>query len=564
MSMEDHPKKIIFLLFLAAVTLNVVSITSWNFSYIANDGIQYLSTAGNWLAGNGFSTNTLTYAPHFQGKFPAAQTVWPNGYPFAIALLIKSGMDAPVAVLTLNHAAHALASLVMWLLLQKMGITRLFASVCTLVFYSTCMPWAYVSGGMTEPVFTTLLLAALLFLPRPGHSTLPAWLLCGLIIAACIYVRFSTVFFAASTGAGIMLYLLMVERRKPSALIKPCFMLALLVSLPALAFGHLMYRTHTLIGTFDRYQGERVPESLVSTLRQWAVAASEMLGFSASSLISSELTTALFVIFVLLATVIVLWFLMTRAGFSVGASADKSVIHFRVTGLVASLHALLMMVYLSYASMTSSPLEIISRYTYQVYPGLFAVFCVMFHTLLTRYASRNTPSFAPAHTALKTVAASLVALYLFAQINSSVVTRTHYFFFAKATDGLMAQQVSENIALESFIKGCFENNSQLKSIWSTHGQPVHLHTGIPTLTHLDIYTRRAFSANELADRMSEYNVGMFIFIEPLNFYDTQYNNYMSSVKEWITGEGFVKLRMLDNSFAKTGTVDIYAPPECSA
>ena len=170
--MEDHPKKIIFLLFLAAVTLNVVSITSWNFSYIANDGIQYLSTAGNWLAGNGFSTNTLTYAPHFQGKFPAAQTVWPNGYPFAIALLIKSGMDAPVAVLTLNHAAHALASLVMWLLLQKMGITRLFASVCTLVFYSTCMPWAYVSGGMTEPVFTTLLLAALLFLPRPGtqHS----------------------------------------------------------------------------------------------------------------------------------------------------------------------------------------------------------------------------------------------------------------------------------------------------------------------------------------------------------------------------------------------------------
>jgi len=393
--MEARPKPILFLLFLVALTLNVVSILTWDLTHIGNDGIQYFSTAKNWLAGNGFSTDALMYAPHFQGRFPAAQTVWPPGYPLVIAQFMKLGIDDHNSILALNHIAHALSSLVMWLLLQKMGIGRFFATVCTFAFYFMCMPWAYVSAGLTEPVFTTLLLSALLFLPDPKNSSLTSWILCGLIIAATIYIRFSTVFFAASTGAGIMLYLLLYEQDKPAALIKPCFKLALLVSLPVLAFGHLMYRTNTLIGTFDRYSGSKEPETLISTIKLWGVVAAQQLGFSSSDLISGKLVTVLFLLFILLAIVVVVWFLVTHSVAFRNSPSEKSVDHFRVVSFVAVLHG-------------------------------------HFHSLI------------------KGLTVSLTALYLFAQINSVLVTRTQYFSQSKSTSQLMKLRVNDNTEFSDF------------------------------------------------------------------------------------------------------------------
>jgi len=554
--MEARPKPILFLLFLVALTLNVVSILTWDLTHIGNDGIQYFSTAKNWLAGNGFSTDALMYAPHFQGRFPAAQTVWPPGYPLVIAQFMKLGIDDHNSILALNHIAHALSSLVMWLLLQKMGIGRFFATVCTFAFYFMCMPWAYVSAGLTEPVFTTLLLSALLFLPDPKNSSLTSWILCGLIIAATIYIRFSTVFFAASTGAGIMLYLLLYEQDKPAALIKPCFKLALLVSLPVLAFGHLMYRTNTLIGTFDRYSGSKEPETLISTIKLWGVVAAQQLGFSSSDLISGKLVTVLFLLFILLAIVVVVWFLVTHSVAFRNSPSEKSVDHFRVVSFVAVLHMLILVAYLSYVSTTSSPLDIISRYTFQFYPGLYAVFCVMLHTLFNRYSSGHF------HSLIKGLTVSLTALYLFAQINSVLVTRTQYFSQSKSTSQLMKLRVNDNTEFSDFIKACFDNNSQFKSIWSTHGQSIHLHTGIPALSHAAIYTKESFSAEKLAERTSGYNVGMFVFMSDPNFSNEQYSSYMSSVQEWITNEGFVKQQIPQAGFAKNWTTEIYVTPEC--
>ncbi len=567
--MDDHSKPVIFLLLLVAFAINVVSIITWDSSHITNDAIQYLSTAKNFLAGNGFSTDTLMYTPHFQGKFPAAQTVWPPGFPFAIALLIKAGLDAQTAVLTLNYIAHALTALIMWLLLQKMGVGRLFATICALAFYCMSLPWAYVSAGMTEPVFTALLLGALLFAPNPKHSALTVWILCGLIIAAAIYVRFSTVFFAASAGAGILLYLLLYERLKPAALIRPCARIALLASIPALAFGQLMYRTHTLIGTFDRYSGLKEPESLASTLKLWVSVFSEELGFSASELISSKIINGLFLLFILLVIVIVVWFLATRPRSSRNSLPEnsepyKSVVHFRVVSLVATTHMIVLVAYLSYASMTDTPLAIISRYTLQVYPGLYAVFCVILYTLFKRYSSGTTPASTKAYAVLKGLTISLSALYLLAQINSVPVTRTHYFAQSKSASELMTLPVSDNIVLKDFIKVCFDQNSQLNSIWSTHGQPIHLHTGIPTISHPDIYTKKPFSATELAGRTSDYGIGMFVFLDYPDLSDLQYKNYMRAVKEWIKKEGYVKLNLPDANFDNNRTAEIYASPQCSA
>lgn len=554
--MENRTK--ILLLFIAGIAINLWSIYTWDTSYVANDGIQYLSTAKNWLAGNGFSTDVLMYTPHFQGSLPAAQTVWPPGYPFAIALIYKLGIDLEIAALALNLLTHALASLVMWLVLTRMGLDRFFAAICAFAFYFMAMPWAYVSALMTEPVVTTLMLCALLFLPDPHNSRIHTWLLCGLAIALCIYIRYSGVFLAAGTGAGILFYLLFYERRTWRELINPCYKLSILLLLPALAFGHLMYRTNTLIGTFDRYSGSKNPETITSTVKRWGLETSELLGFTSESHLSDIMSIVLFILLVLLVSAIATWFLASRISSSENGVPTKELQYFRIAGLCAVFHGLALASYLSIASISSSPLEIVSRYIYQLYPGLYAVFCFMLHALIKRHRSGAQYGLVTGLTTL------LAAIYILAQVNASKVTRTNYFAQSKSDSKMMHLQVTERSTLAALITSCFSNNTDIKSIWSTHGQPIHLHTGLPTLTHSDIYTKQPFNAEHLAARIDQYNVGMFVFVHQSGMSDQQYNHYMDSVKAWIAKQGFVNIPMLSNKFGDNKSVEIYTIEDCSS
>ena len=186
--MADRSNLIIFLLLLCGLAINILTITTWDMSLIANDGIQYLSTARNWLAGNGFSTEVLMYAPHFQETIPAAQTVWPPGQPLAIALVSKLGISLENAALILNLVMHAAASFVMYLVLLKLGVEKFFAIVCTFAFYFLALPWSYVSAGIAEPIATTALLGALLFLPTPNKSPLLTWVICGVLMLSLIHI----------------------------------------------------------------------------------------------------------------------------------------------------------------------------------------------------------------------------------------------------------------------------------------------------------------------------------------------------------------------------------------
>jgi len=206
--MTDNPsKKLLLLVALAVLVLNVITIITWDVSYIANDGVQYLSTAKNWLAGYGFSTDALIYAPHFQSKFPAAQTVWPPGYPFVIAIFSKIGLDLQQSALAINLLMHTAASLMMLFILNRLEVRRTFAILSAFTFYLLSISWVYSSSLITEPLFTTLLLAALLCLPDIKRSGLATWVVCGLIVAAAVYVRYSTVLFALGTGLNWLCWL---------------------------------------------------------------------------------------------------------------------------------------------------------------------------------------------------------------------------------------------------------------------------------------------------------------------------------------------------------------------
>ncbi len=130
----------IALIVLICAALNVLTVVSWDFSYIVNDGVQQLSTARNWLQGNGFSTDALIYAPHFQGVIPAPQTVWPPGYAFAFAVVSLSGLPLEWAAFLLNIVTHALTAVLVHFILGRMGETRRFSMSAALLFYLMAMP----------------------------------------------------------------------------------------------------------------------------------------------------------------------------------------------------------------------------------------------------------------------------------------------------------------------------------------------------------------------------------------------------------------------------------------
>jgi len=328
-------------------------------SLIANDGIQYLSTARNWLAGNGFSTEVLMYAPHFQETIPAAQTVWPPGQPLAIALVSKLGISLENAALILNLVMHAAASFVMYLVLLKLGVEKFFAIVCTFAFYFLALPWSYVSAGIAEPIATTALLGALLFLPTPNKSPLLTWVICGVLMAACIFVRYSNVFMAFGVGCGMLVYQVLYEKTDLAHLKKHFLKLTLMISIPTIVFGYLMYRTIILIGTLDRYSGEKIPETIASTVKRWAAKSSELLGFASNDFISGPAVTKLFLFFAMLVAGLVFAFLFSKNNYLKRPHSN----------------------YLSVKSISTTPLEVLTRYIYQIYPCFYAMFCAMLFSL---------------------------------------------------------------------------------------------------------------------------------------------------------------------------------------
>jgi len=529
---------------------------TWDISYIANDGIQYISTAKNWLQGLGFSTDALIYAPHFQGELPAPQTVWPFGYSIAIALFSKIGLDLPQAAFAFNLIMHAAASLIMWLILRKLEIAKTFALVCTLLFYMLAMPWAYASGVMTEPLFATLLLAALLFLPDIKQGNLASWFLCGLIIAAAIYVRYSSVLFAMGTGVGIAICLLINERKSFNKLFVQACKLALLILIPVIAFSHLMYRTSTLIGTLDRYSGSKIPETLGSTAYLWFAKTSQLMGFNSSTLLPGSSSSIAFILLAALAIgVLLLFFLQKKSA----AGSETSREYFHTLFAVASAHAVILAAYLTINSVSTSPLIVIERYIYQVYPGLFAVFCyALFHVTRNYNAKGKTTG-----RLVTAVSASMVLIYLFAQFNAAIYLRKHYFEEAWGAQQMMNLPVTQSQNLTEYTASCF-SSSPNDSIWATHGQTIHLHTGIPTITQLDIYTTQPFDSSYLIQQIADYKLRMFFFVNSPDRRAETHIAYLDSMKAWLLQNGYVKVALQNNQFAGDRSLDLYTKEaDCS-
>lgn len=550
--MVDQKYILYLIVVVFGITVNLFVFFAWHPGYVLNDGVQYLSTAENWLNGKGFSTNALMYRPHYQDTLPGPQTVWPPGYPLVLSLAGIFGFDLTTSGLILNLFFHAFASILVFFILKRMRVDISYAIVCALLFYALATPWSFVSGIMTEPLFTCLIFSVILTLPVPGQSKFSNWLLCGFLLACCVYVRYSAALYAASVGAGIFLYLLLNRRVAWKIFCFDCLRLAALIVIPVIAFLQLMYRTHILTGTTDRNDGSRVPESFYYVIREWGAQSSDLLGFSQGGLYSHEVGVLLYFCMIgLIVFLAVYAFVNLRQGHS----QDRHSAHHRyslIGAYVIITHGVLLVVYLSYCVLSTSPLEILARYQYQVYPGIYVIFCLLMYRLIDRVKHTETRVFPKA---IKYSLASLVSIYLIAQVNE-VSAPNLYFAEGMAANKMMDLPVDENTSLADYINSCLAENEK-GSIWSTHGQHLHFHTGKPTLTLAEVYTSEPPDLRALEKNIDTYNIKLMLFLNDERNLNISYKKHLQALKQWLVANGHNKVSLKNNEVNEHITVDVF-------
>jgi len=557
---------VLLLVLIAAIFWNIVAWLSWDSTFVMNDGIQYLSTATNWLQGQGFSTNALIYNPHFQGRLPAPQTVWPPGFPSLIVLASVVGISLETAVLVINLLSMALSGVLMYLILRRCGIQATFSIIGAALFYFTTTSWHLAVSLLSEPVFTCLILAALYCVPCSPRQSYRYWFICGLFIGACITVRYSGVFTAAAFGIGLSIVLLLHRCYSAYTFKQKFWRLSLLLAAPFVAFTVLMLRTQYLVGTINRNTGVGESKTLVKTMIRFVEEFSILIGFRDGWIFSGDFDTWFFLLFLLLLVVVcglaLLQFLREFQG------SRKHRDHLPVPEGEGCYRATLVSVlivhgaafggYLAWCSLSSSPLNITWRYLHQIYPSIFIVFCLVTSyalTHLTLTISLNTKIL------LRSASTCLVLLYMLGQLNMVPVIKE---FAGPATDArdLTQLPVDNNKQIADIIRSCVGGRASptdfpATSLWSNEGIPLHFNTGVHTITLTQIYTTSNFDFDQFESDISEYNVRLFVFV---NSYDplSDYGLMLSRIKTWLVENQYPKLQLPNSALPSGTSVDIFA------
>jgi hypothetical protein len=130
--------------------------------FLGNDGYQYLSEARNIITGNGFSTSLLNFDENLRtGMVPAPQTVFPPGYPIAVAGIEFLGADAEAAGVAISLASFA-CTMALLLYIGRLLNIRDGALRCIL-FMVLCSgaSWTLAVSVASESLFTAISLLGL-------------------------------------------------------------------------------------------------------------------------------------------------------------------------------------------------------------------------------------------------------------------------------------------------------------------------------------------------------------------------------------------------------------------
>jgi hypothetical protein len=189
---------------LIGLALVGISLTQTNGPVLRNDGFQYLSVADNLAKGEGNATSIIHFdEQHRPGTVPSPQTVFPPGYPVAVAGFIRLGLPLQKAGLCVSALAGILL-VVAYLragALLGIGPWPLRFSAALLVVNSAFS--LYASSILSESLFTLLALHALTLFLRAemaGEGKGRRYVVLGsLVLGVNCWVRYAGYFFVAAT-----------------------------------------------------------------------------------------------------------------------------------------------------------------------------------------------------------------------------------------------------------------------------------------------------------------------------------------------------------------------------
>jgi hypothetical protein len=239
----------------------------------SNDAAQYLSVARHLLAGEGAVTSIVYYEEHVAiGGIPVPQTVFPPGYPAAIAALSATGIPPQDAALLVGLASLFGSVALMVALSRRMGRSRAATAFVAFAWLSYVPAWYYLVRMNSEMPFILLTLASVYFLVRRSQRS--ALFLAGMAAAGAFCVRYAGVFFVLSVLAWLGVELL--RRRDRDALLD----IAAFAPPPLLAMLWLFGRNWILVGDPKGGNAEGASASAGELLLQLYYGVSEATGFS--------------------------------------------------------------------------------------------------------------------------------------------------------------------------------------------------------------------------------------------------------------------------------------------
>ena len=542
-------------LVLAAIC-NWIVWTHWDPTLVMNDGVGYLSTASNWLKGNGFSTNALIFLPHFGGDMPAPEIVWPIGYPAVIAFASVFGLSLHGTALAVNLVTHLLSALLVYLILRRCDASKAIALTGAVVFYFSTEPWILAVAILSEPVFTLLVLGSIAALPANLNFSIKRLLLCALLLAAATTIRYSAAITAVAFATGMgMLCLWQLPRFGAAKFFARVAKLTVFVVVSLLGYAGLQLRVYNISQSLDRDTGTGEINSVADTIRLFAEQTSVLTGFRDGAIFSGDIDKWLFFVFAGIALAIVLLALFASAGKrthsanKVHSATSKSHYPAIVISVVIA-HTVFYAGYLFYCRISESPLPVSARYLYQLQPGLLILFCLIVNHAISslRKAGRST-------ILMQSLITVLLALYTVAQLNFISVTEE---FTRRGTDAadVLNLEVSNEQSVADMVDLCIGESSD-RAIWSNEGVMLHGSTGANTITYTGIYANRPFDFTGLQQQIHDYGITMFMFINNETRLTDRYRQKLLSVEQWLLANNYTPVPLINYAVESGSTFRLY-------
>jgi hypothetical protein len=141
-----------WLLVVTVLAANLAMVAQYSPDRLANDAAQYVSEARQILAGRGLATDIAYYDEHhLLGRFPVPQTVFPPGYPLAIAAVAASGVPILASAFVVALLSFNLCVALAWAATRRASDSPALAALAGFVLAASVVGAVQVLVCNSEP-----------------------------------------------------------------------------------------------------------------------------------------------------------------------------------------------------------------------------------------------------------------------------------------------------------------------------------------------------------------------------------------------------------------------------